>query len=419
MSPPNIIYSTALMVTGLTSLAASLIVLQTRRSALGAVPLIILTLALSWWDFTYSLFWAKAPAPFPNFWLYITFVGAVSVPAAFLTFAMQLCGLQDWLKRPLVIGLWVEPVLVIALMFIDPWHGLFFGGQDTHNIGMIPNGGPVYWTNIVYSYLLVLIAFLILIRRFRQTSGLYRQQVGVILVGSAIPWLNSFIFIFGLSPFPNADNTPLSFSISGLAFTYALIRYRLLDILPIARHVLIENMNDGVIVLDTRNCLVDINPAAQQVIGSRGTSKIGESVETVLSPWSEVVKAFYEVKEAHAEVAIGDLPRNYLDLKISPLYDNHHRFIGRLVVWRDITLLKETQAELRELAAKDGLTASFNRRYFLEAMDKEIHRADRFGHLLAIILLDFDHLKYINDTFGHLAGDRVKNFRRCLPKKYP
>ncbi len=407
MTPPEIAYSVALMVAGITCLMAGLIILQTRRNALGALPLTILMLALSWWDLTYSLFWADAPAPFPNFWLYITYVGAVTVPAALLTFAMQLSGMDDWLKRPFVVGLCIEPVLVLALLFTDPWHGLFFAGKQTQNIGMIGDAGPVFWANVVYSYLLILIGFIILFRRFLQTSGIYKQQISVVLIGAGIPWLNNLIFIFGLSPFPNADNTPFSFTIAGLAFTYALLRYRLLDILPIARHVLIENMSDGVLVLDARNRLVDINPAAGQVLDSPEKSKIGAPVEIALSAWSDVVKAFYEINNVRTEVPIGDPPRSYLDLKISPLYDGHRSFIGRLVVWRDITPLKKAQAELRELATKDALTETFNRRYFLEAVDREIARANRFSYALAVILLDFDRFKYINDTFGHLAGDRA------------
>jgi len=405
MIPPNYIYSTALMVAGLICLLTGLLVVQTRRNALGAIPLTILMFSLSWWDITYSLFWAKAPAPFPNFWLYITYIGAMTVPEALLTFAMQLSGLKDWLRWPFITALCAEPIAVIALLFTDPWHGLFFGGKDTHNIGMIMASGPVYWANIIFSYILVLVSCILLVRRFLRISGIYRWQLGVILIGIAIPWINSFIFIFGLSPFPNADNTPLSFSISGLAFAYALLRYRLLDIIPIARHVLIESMNDGVMVLDVHNRLVDINPAAQQVIDPSGKSWIGKSVEKAFSAWSEVVDAFHDVKEAHVEVPLGNPPRNYLDLKISPLHDAHHNFIGHLVVWRDITPLKEAQSELQELAAKDVLTNAFNRRHFLNVLNKEIHRADRFDHPLTIILLDFDHLKHINDTFGHLAGD--------------
>jgi PAS domain-containing protein len=346
MTPPDIVYSVALMVAGLVCLTAGGFVLQMRRTALGSVPLVVFLFALSWWDLTYSLFWAGVPALYSNFWLYITYVGAVVVPATLMLIALQISGKSYWIRAPFIIALSIEPLLVLILLFTDPWHGLFFAGKETQNIGMIMAVGPVFWTNVIYSYLLVLIAFIVLIRRFFQTSGIYKKQIGVILVGIGFPWLNSIIFVSGLSPFPNADNTPLSFTIAGLAFTYALFHYGLLDIIPIARHVLIENMGDGVLVLDSQNRLVDINPAAEQVLGSLEKSRIGKPVETIFSGWSEIVKAFQDVKDTYTVIPISDPPRGYFDLRISPLYDNDHRFLGRLVVWRDITTLKRAQDEL-------------------------------------------------------------------------
>ena len=213
MSPPDIAYSTVLMVAGMICMVAGVLVLQTRRTASGSIPLGVLMFALSWWDLTYSLFWADAPAPYPNFWLYVTYVGAVIVPPALLFFAMQLSGMHDWLKTPFLLILCIEPLLVLTALFTDPWHDLFFAGRETQGIGMILRGGPVFWMNVIYSYLLILIAVVVLIRRFLQTEGMYKKQIGVVLIGVGFPWLNSFIFVLGFSPFPNADNTPFSFSI--------------------------------------------------------------------------------------------------------------------------------------------------------------------------------------------------------------
>jgi hypothetical protein len=153
MIPPHTGFSAALLLAGLICFIGGLIILQARRNALGSVPLMILMFALSWWDITYSLFWAKAPAPYPNFWLYITYVGVVIVPTAVLLFAMQISELNEWIKRPFVIGLCLVPVLVLTLMFTDSYHGLFFAGKATQNIGMILNAGPVYWANTIYSYI--------------------------------------------------------------------------------------------------------------------------------------------------------------------------------------------------------------------------------------------------------------------------
>ncbi|HUE98682.1 MAG TPA: diguanylate cyclase [Anaerolineales bacterium] len=407
MTPPNIAYSTALMVAGLICLVAGVFVLQTRRISSGSIPLGILMFALSWWDFTYSLFWAGAPAPYANFWLYITYVGAVIVPAALMLFAIQISGMGHWLKVPFLIALSIEPLLILFSLFTDPWHGLFFDGNQTQNIGMILAAGPVFWANVIYSYLFVLIACILLIHRFTQTSGIYKQQIGLVLIGITFPWLNSFIFVFGLSPFPNADNTPLSFSIAGLAFTYALLHYRLLDIAPIARHVLIENMSDGVMVIDARKRLMDINPAAEKVLGLPRKARIGEPVENLFPSWLDVVKSFHGVNDTQAVVPIGDPPHTYFDLKVSPLYDDEHRFLGQLVVWRDITPLKKAQAELREQAIRDALTGLYNRRYLNESLERELARAHREESPVSLVMIDIDHFKDVNDTFGHNTGDAI------------
>jgi len=407
MTPPNIPYSTALMIAGMICLTAGVLVLQRRHTAPATIPLGMFLFALSWWDFTYSLFWAKAPAPYPNFWLYVTYVGAVIAPPALMLFAMQLSGIGHWVKPPVLLALGAVSLLVLISLFTDSWHGLFFAGKQTQGIGMILHGGPVFWMHVFYSYLLILTAFIVLIRRFMQTTGIYRKQIGVVLIGIGFPWLNSFIFVLGFGPFPNADNTPLSFSFAGLAFTYALLRYNLLDILPIARHVLIENMSDGVIVVDAQNRLVDINPAAEQVLGLSSKSRIGEPVGYFLSTWSELVEAFYAVREAQTIIPIGEPPHTYFDLKISPLYDDHHRFLGRLVVWRDITLLKKAQADLQEQAIRDALTGLYNRRYLDETLERELARAMREGQPVSFVMLDIDHFKDVNDTFGHNEGDAV------------
>jgi len=63
--------------------------------------------------------------------------------------------------------------------------------------------------------------------------------------------------------------------------------------------------------------------------------------------------------------------------------------------------------EMYTLTTLDGLTKAYNRRYFLEALDREIMRAKRYERPLVLGLIDIDHFKNINDTWGHLAGDQV------------
>ena len=65
------------------------------------------------------------------------------------------------------------------------------------------------------------------------------------------------------------------------------------------------------------------------------------------------------------------------------------------------------QAELREQAVRDGLTNLFNRRYLDETLERELARAKREGYPLSLVMIDIDHFKQLNDTYGHQAGDKV------------
>lgn len=405
---PNVFYSASLAAAGLICMVVVFVVSQMRRTSAGAVPLMALMLALSWWDITYSFFWAGAPGPYAYFWLDLTFVGVVAVPPAVLVFTLRLTRYGHWVKPPLVIALCIEPALVLAALFTDPKYGLFFAGKRVPGMGMIPDGGPLYWANVIYSYGVVLFSTILIVQSFLRAAGLYRKQLGWLLAGIGISWVNSFIFVLGFRPLPNADNTPFSFFLLGIVFTFALLHYHLLDVVPIARDTLIESMSDGVVVLDAQKRVVDINHTVQKELNVPTTdSVIGKPVEAVFPNWTEFIKKFSDVNEAQLEVPVGNPPRRYLDFRISPLTDNRRQLMGRLIVWRDITELKQAQIELYELATRDSLTQAMNRRRFLELTDRALARAARFGHPLSLALLDIDNFKTINDVHGHIVGDQV------------
>jgi diguanylate cyclase (GGDEF)-like protein len=403
MNPPNYLYSGLLFAAGLICLVVSLLTWQLRRPARGSVSLVVLLLALGWWDITYAIFWADLPGLTPYFWLDITYVGAVIVPTSLLVFALQLNGGENWLKPPVIVVLCLEPLLVTLALWSDPWHNLFFGGQREMNAGMILNGGAVFWGNVVYSYALILMAFVLFLRGFFKATGLYRKQAGMILLGLGITWLNSIIFVLGKNPLPGADNTPFSFTLTGLFFAHALFRYRLLDVVPIARSMLVDSMSDGIVVLDSRNRLVDMNPVASELLAQ---AQIGDPLEKIEEVLPEIVRQFHDKDNLSAEIMLEN-PTRYLDLRISPVVDSRQQALGRLIVWRDITQLKLLQLELNELATRDMLTHAYNRRHFEELSRVEWARSVRFSHSMSLVLLDIDHFKEVNDSQGHQTGDLV------------
>jgi diguanylate cyclase (GGDEF)-like protein/PAS domain S-box-containing protein len=218
------------------------------------------------------------------------------------------------------------------------------------------------------------------------------------------------------------------FGISGIIYVSAIMRTQFMDLIPIARSHLIENMHDGILVLDVKNRIVDINPAMENFVEGKISAYLGKNAFDVFQPWIEKIDLLPEVAKTRLELKVPKDPSRYLDLQVTPLHDRSQLLNGHLMVFRDITERKLVekrlryvndrlqgqlieigllQSKLREQAIRDPLTNLFNRRYLEETLDRELSRAAREDYPVCIIMIDLDHFKRINDTHGHEAGDLV------------
>ena len=112
---------------------------------------------------------------------------------------------------------------------------------------------------------------------------------------------------------------------------------------------MVDAMRDGMIVLDDKNRVIDMNPAALVVFESQLADVIGKTIDELLAGWPELVNIFKDVWEAEMEVRLeGEDGDRYFELQISPLLNSRKRVNGRLLVFHDITVYKETEAVLAE-----------------------------------------------------------------------
>lgn len=116
-------------------------------------------------------------------------------------------------------------------------------------------------------------------------------------------------------------------------------------------------------------------------------------------------------EQCHGALLVGSYERNYFDARDLHLLRNIVSQSALAVAHAKAYREKEMQS------LTDGLTNLYNRRYFIEALEREIDRVERFPQEFCILLMDLDHFKNINDTFGHPAGDLVlKKVARQLRK---
>jgi PAS domain S-box-containing protein len=338
-----------------------------RRAARGAKALFGLTLCVAGWSLGNVLQLLSVEPAAILFWTQVQYIGILTLPLVWLVFACQYAQRDRWITRRVLLALALAPLFGVAVIFTNAWHGWMW----TSVTPVVRDGfatlsyerGLFWWLVVVMAYPAILVGSVVVVLAVLRSPTLYRRQVAVILVGVVAPWVASVLFVLGVTPL--VDFTPFAFSLTGLAFVWALFRYRMLDVVPAARDAVIENMSDAVIVLDAQNRIVDLNPAAQRLTGA---DAVGRPMQGLLTDRPDLVEDYGTVLRAQSEITLDE--RIY-DLRISPLADRRGQISGRLVVLRDISERKQTEAALHK-AKEDAERINT----MLVAMAEDVQRSE-------------------------------------------
>ncbi|HLO12488.1 MAG TPA: EAL domain-containing protein [Pseudoneobacillus sp.] len=176
---------------------------------------------------------------------------------------------------------------------------------------------------------------------------------------------------------------------------------------------LFENNMDSAFVLDENGRFVEVNKMGSVVTGYTMEELIGQPFMPyvpddelpIVLKWFEKIlngeSVRFETKWTHKKGHQVEV-----DVTAMPIFQNN-KTIGAFCFTRDITEQKRYQQEIKDLAYKDPLTRLSNRRFFLEELNKKLNKAKNEEEKLAVMYLDLDSLKLINDHLGHQAGDIV------------
>ena len=237
--------------------------------------------------------------------------------------------------------------------------------------------GPVGWVQTVFSWTAVTLSLGVIVWAYAGSARRQRDLSWWIAAGAVSPMALNVLFIVGLGPLEK-DFTPISMALSAAAFALGLTRYQFLDLRPIARAALVENLREGVLVIDLDGRVADANPAIRRALGDDAVAP-GASLRETLPRLAD------SIEHAPSDTfRLGDGPEaRYYDVRVSPLANRSGEPSGLLVLLHDVTARRHERAELHRLNAE-----LYDRNAELQARNDEL---DAFAHTVAHDLKNSAH----------------------------
>lgn len=201
----------------------------------------------------------------------------------------------------------------------------------------------------------------------------------------------------------------------------------------------LDSLAEGLLILDHQERIVLANQAFERSVGAASDELVGRSINSIplvsrdespseILPWTESLAQNIPVTGRLLGLKGGDNETKTFSVSATPIRDENGKQRGILASFEDVSRLEQKQAELQtmveclrassdeikrqnrdleRLATRDVLTNCLNRRAFFERFSTEWAASERHGHPLSAVMVDVDHFKSINDTYGHSTGDEV------------
>ncbi len=302
----------------------------------------LIMLAVAWWSLAYGLELASTEKEQMMFWLKAEYLAIPFISPLMLLLVLRITDLKGGLLRPGHFAyLLVIPIVTMFLAVTNEFHNLYYSAIQFVDKGSIKllnlSFGPWYYVHVIYSYVLIFYGLFVLVRKLFYQHALFRKQLLFLLLAVSIPLIVFSTYFLGFMPVDNLDPTPFAFAVSGVAMSISIMRFRMLDLMPIAREHVFQSMGDGLVVIDKKQRLVDCNPYALSIF-NWSNPPYGTNVGVLWRAYPELINCFMKQDEGTCEVSIEINGETKVFLTSASDINNHkHQRVGKLIVIHDIT----------------------------------------------------------------------------------
>lgn len=346
-------------------------------------------------DFAGFFFWLDLPNPLLG--LGLAWLGMMLAAAFLFTFSLAYTRRGYYLRFSTLLALFSLPLIFFAVTFFVPLDGLFRDPGLPLSAASSFDGYLMVLDGVYISVLLIMTAML-LFRTYYGTT-FFRMSLATIVLSVILPLVPVFTGLVGT---PITWQIPISlffYSLSLWLIWYAFIRQKLLYLVPVSRDLVVEKMADGWLVVDMQNRILDLNPVAEEVVGSKH-SAIGADISRLFSDWETLASEMgANVQLQISGRTASQEDQQYLDMHAMVITDRAGNPLGRLVSFRDVT--EKRKAEESRTRAKDQMFSLTN------SISSAASRTGTVDEFLHASVQDLVRAFRCQSSFVFLANDQA------------
>ncbi|WP_293297436.1 histidine kinase N-terminal 7TM domain-containing protein [Pedobacter sp. UBA4863] len=309
------------------------------------------------WSIAYGLELASGTLHQALFFINIEYVGIATLPLNWFLFCLSFCNKECWYKKPhnLAIIL-IVPITTILMVWTNPLHHLHYKEVSMVNYTSFPvlKIHPGIWYRIftIYFYSLLACGCYLIFNKFKSSDPIYKKQNYSIIIAAVIPWIGNLCYLLGLRPLGFIDITPFTFILTSFLIFLGIYRFRLFDIVPIAREKVLDLMSDGFLVVDEKHRVIDYNSALHQFTDLPARQKvIGTAIQDIFPHQPALIKKIEAATNCKIELQATVRDKTiYFEVEILIQQENKLNSAFTIIKLQDLTVAKKDALMAKEQA---------------------------------------------------------------------